>query len=134
MKKKLLILVTAIMLVLASCGAKPTLAEWVEGDKVTETERQLNELYQGSGIRAEFSIDGDDVLVFSCIYEQQLDFSGVTQETIDTTYATQLDALSPAMVPIFAECKEDTGVDLSCIRIKFVNADGTVIYSRDYTN
>jgi len=133
MKKNLLILVTAVMLLLAGCGAKPTLAEWVDGDEITETENQLNTLYDGSGVHAEFSAEGDDVLVFSCIYEQQLDFSGVTQEQIDSTFSSQLDALSSAMTPIFAECKNETGIELSCIRIKFVNADGTVIYSKDFT-
>ena len=31
MKKSFLILVTAIMFVLAGCGSKPTLSEWVNG-------------------------------------------------------------------------------------------------------
>lgn len=133
MKKKLLILITAIMLVLAGCGAKPTLAQWVDGDDITSVETELNSMYAGTGIRAEFSAEGSDVLVFSCIYEQQLDFSGSSQEEINTTFSQQLNVLSTAMTPIFDACKSETGIDLSCIRIKFVNADGNVIYSQDFT-
>lgn len=133
MKKKLLILVTAIMLALAGCGAKPTLAEWVETEEVTSIEDQLNTLYASAGLRAEFSAEGDDILVFSCIYEQQLDFGSTSKEEIDAAFKPQLEALSSTMTPIFDACESEIGVTLSCIRVQFVNADNTVIYSYDFT-
>ncbi len=136
MKKNLLILVVAVMLVLAGCGSKPTLSQWVDSDDVTAAEEQINASYAGSGLRAEFSADGEDVLVFSCIYEQQLDLSGSDQSEIDAAFSTQLEAagLSATMAPMFDECEKATGVALKSIRIQYVNADGTVIYSQDYEN
>jgi len=133
MKKQLLILVTAIMLVLAGCGSKPTLAEWVEGDDITAAEEQLNTLYSSMGLSADFSAEGDDILVFSCIYKEQQDLSGVSQSDINAAFSSQLEGLSSTMEPMFDACKSETGVTLSCIRVKYVNADGSVIYSYDFT-
>jgi len=135
MKKKLLILVVAVMLVLAGCGSKPTLSEWVDGAEVTAAEDVINAQYAGSGLRAEFSADGEDILVFSCIYEEQLDLSSYSQSEIDDAFNTQLEqsGLDSTMGDLFDECEKATGVSLQCIRIQYVNADGTVIYSKDYT-
>lgn len=137
MKKKLLILVAAVTLAFTGCGAsKPAnevLAEWVESDEVTTFEDTINSQFAGTGVRAEFSSEGDDVLVFSCIYEEQVDFSGVTQEQIDELFSSQLDALGSSMTPLFDAFESESGLTLSCIRVKYVNADGSLVYSQDFT-
>lgn len=133
MKKNLLILVVAVMLVMAGCGSKPTLSEWVDGSDVTTAEEQINAAYAGAGLHAEFSAEGEDILVFSCIYDEQLDLSGTDQSDIDAAFASQLSGLSSTMTPMFDECEKATGVTLQCIRVQYVNADGTVIYAQDFT-
>lgn len=137
MKKKLLIVVAALTLAFGGCGAsKPAaevLSEWVESDEVTTFEETINSQFAGTGVHAEFSAEGDDILVFSCIYDEQVDFSGVSQEDIDAAFSSQLSALSSTMTPLFTAFESESGLELSCIRLKYINADGTEIYTYDFT-
>ena len=136
--KKLFVLVTVIMLVMVGCGSKPTLSKWVDSDEVVAAEELSNaELADGGlGLSVKFSADGEDILVLDYIYEQYQNLTGRNQSEIDAAYADELNLLgmSTNIVPIFEECEEATGITLKCIRVRFVNADGTVIYSQDYVN
>lgn len=138
MKKNLFILVVAIMLVMVGCGSKPTLSQWVDSDDVAAVEEQINAAYAeaGLGLRVKFSADGEDVLVFSCIFEEYLQLAGFSQSEIDAIFAEELDNLgmSTNMAPIFEECKDATDITLRYIRVRCVNADGTILYSQDYVN
>ena len=132
MKKKLLILIASVMLVLAGCGSKPTLAEWVNSEIVTSYEEEFNS--QGEGIlHAKFSTDGDDVLVFSCIYDEQIPIDESTQSALNEYFSAMSGTLDDAMSEMFTACENEISGKLSCIRIEYVNADGTVVYSYDYT-
>lgn len=134
MKKKLF-LGCLLMLLMIGCGSKPTFAEWLENnDEVTSAVEEMNENFADWGIHFSYTADGEDVLVQSIIYEEYQDLTGFDQSEIDATFAEMLNVLgaSRAVVPIFDEIEEDAGVILKYIRIQFVNADGTVIYSQDY--
>lgn len=138
MKKKMLVvaLFTAMTMAFGGCGSKPAsqvLSEWVESDEVSSFEDTINSAFAGQGIHAEFSSEGDDILVFSCIYDEQVDLSEVTQEQIDEAFSTQLSAMSASITPLFDSFKAETGLDLSCIRVNYINADESVIYSQDFT-
>ncbi len=138
MKKNLFVLVAAFMFLLASCGSKPTLSQWVESDEVAAVEEEINAAYAdaGLGLSVKFSADGEDVLVFSCIYEEYQILAGSNQSEIDAAFADELNSLgmSTNMSSIFEECEEATGITLKCIRVQCVNVDGTVMYSQDYVN
>lgn len=138
MKKNLLVLVVALMLVMVGCGSKPTLSQWVDSDEVAAVEEQINAAYAEAslGLRVKFSADSEDVLVFSYIYEQYQNLAGLNQSEIDATFAGVLDSLgtSANMTSIFEECEKATDITLKYIRVQCVNADGTVIYSQDYVN
>ncbi len=138
MKKNLIVLVAAFMFLMSSCGSKPTLSQWVDSDDVAAVEEQINTAYAdaGLGLYVKFSADDEDVLVFSCIYEQYQNLAGRNQNEIDAAFAEELNSLgmSANMTSIFEECEEATGITLKCIRVQCVNADGTVIYSQDYVN
>ncbi len=138
MKKNLLVLVVVLMLVMVGCSSKPSLSKWVDSDDVSAVEEQINAAYAeaGLGLRVKFSADGEDILVFSCIYEEYQNLTGRDQSEIDATFAEELNFLgmSTNMASIFEECEEATGIALKYIRVQCVNADGTIIYSQDYYN
>lgn len=134
MKKKLLILVATLMLVLAGCGGKPTLAEWVESEDVTSAEDTINATSESTGMRAEFTAEGEDILVFNCTYIEQLPLDGVSQEDLDAYFSSALSGISSTMEPMFTACEQATGVKLQCIRIKYINADGSPVYTYDFKN
>lgn len=138
MKRNLFVLVVTLMLLMVGCGSKPTLSQWVDSDDIAAVEELTNEELAGSGLglRIKFSADGEDILVCSYIYEQYRQLDGMSQSEIDAAYAEQVNlmGLSRNMPAIFEECETATDIALKCIRIQFVNADGTVIYSQDYMN
>lgn len=138
MKKNLFVIVIAVMLVLAGCGSKPTLAQLVESDDVVAGEEETNAALAeaGLGIHFQYSADGEDVLVLSYIYEEYQYLIGRNQSEIDAEFAEMLNNLgtSANMDSLFEDCEEITGIPLKCIRAQFVNADGTVIYSQEYVD
>lgn len=81
-------------------------------------------------------LSSEDVLVFSCIYEEYQILAGSNQSEIDAAFADELNSLgmSTNMSSIFEECEEAVGITLKCIRVQCVNVDGTVMYSQDYVN
>lgn len=72
MKKNVLILAFIFMLLMVGCGSKPTLSKWVDSDEVAENVEQINSAYaeEGTGLHVKLSAEGEDVLVFSYIFEE----------------------------------------------------------------
>ena len=138
MKKNLFVLVVALMLVMTGCGSKPTLAQLVESDDVVAGEEEANAAFAeaGMGLRVKYSADGEDILVLSYIYENYQNLAGRTQSEIDAEYAEKMDDLgtSLSVAPLFEETRKATDITLKCIRVQFVNADGTIIYSQEYVD
>lgn len=138
MKKNLFVLIVAVMLVMVGCSSKPTLSQWIGSDDIAAAEEQINTAYAEAnlGLHVKFSADGEDILVFNCIYEQYINLDGYSQNEIDATFAEKLSSLgmSANTSTIFEECEKATGITLKCIRVQCVNADGTIIYSQDYVN
>ena len=160
MKKKLPNLAAALMLmlVLAGCGGKPimneraendevisagdvsgassvyTLAQWVESDRVKSAEDTINAYSDFTGMRAEFDAEGDDILIINCFYVKQLNLDGLDQEELETYFSSALSDISSTMDPLFTTCQEATDVKLQCVRVNYVNADGTMVYTYDFPN
>lgn len=139
MKKNLLVLIVTVMLVLAGCGSKkPTLSEYLNSEDVVAGEEQTNEYLAASGLGLSFkySADGEDILMMTFIYEQYQSLIGFSQSEIDAAYAEQINnmGLTGNMSVLFDACEEATGIPLKCIRIQFVNSDGSVIYSQDFVD
>lgn len=138
MKRNLFVLAVVLMLVIAGCGSKPTLAELVESDDVVAGEEEVNASFaeSGIGLRLKYSADGEDILVLSFVYEEYQNLLGRTQSEIDAEYVGQLNnlGLSANLDSLFEECEKTAGITLKCIRIQLVNADGTVICSQEYVD
>lgn len=135
MKKRLLLLVAAMMFILASCGSKPSLSKWVNGKDVAEVEKQFNDTYTAYDMTVDFSADGEDILVMSIIYGPDTwkeSLEALDKETIDNYFTGQLDTLSSAITPMFDACKDELGIELSAIRVAFVLENET-LWSHDIT-
>lgn len=70
---------------------------------------------------------------FQFKFKQQIDLSGVGQAEINQMLDTEFNA----QIGIFAEMRDviadDTQIDDVVLRIEYLNADGSLIYSRDFT-
>ena len=85
-------------------------------------------------MRAEFAIEGDDILVINCIYVKQIELNDLAQERLEIYFPDALNSISSTIASIFTTCEEATGVKLQCVRVNYVNADGTMVYTYDFLN
>lgn len=134
--KNLLVCVVVIMLVMVGCGSKPTLSKWVDSDEVVDNIEQINAEYaeDGTGLYVKLSAEGEDVLVFSYVFEEYQLVTEVGQNGMSAELADLLSYLSTSVDvnPIFEQCEEATGITPKYIRVQCVNADGTVIDSQEH--
>lgn len=110
------------------------LARWVESDRLTSAEDTINAASAFTGMRAEFAIEGDDILVINCIYVKQIELNDLAQERLEIYFPDALNGISSTIASIFTTCEEATGVKLQCVRVNYVNADGTMVYTYDFLN
>ena len=136
MKKNLIALVVVLTLVMAGCSSKPTLSKWIGSDDVVGEVEQINAAYaeEGLGLHVKISAEGEDVLVYSYIFEEQQLTNESGQNGTNAALGNLLSYLDTSvdMNPIFEECEEATGITLKYIRVQCLNADGTVIDSKDH--
>lgn len=136
MKKNILVLAFVFMLIMVGCGSKPTLSEWVDSDDVADNVEQINSAYaeEGTGLHVKLSAEGEDVLVFSYIFEEfQLTAeNGQNGMNMELTNLLSYLGTSVDVNPIFEQCEEATGKMPKYIRVQCVNADGTVIDSQEH--
>ena len=134
MKKISLVLSVILMLLMVGCG-KPSLSKWVESGDVADNVEQINAAYEeeGLGLHVKLSAEGEDVLVFSYIFEE---YQLTPESTPDGNAAldNMLSYLGTSVDvnPIFEECEEATGITLKYIRVQCINADGTIIDSQEH--
>lgn len=158
LKKGLLHLVVVLIFILSGCNGRSVLnewavngdailsedvskaafvnalARWVESDRLTSAEDTINAASAFTGMRAEFAIEGDDILVINCIYVKQIELNDLAQERLEIYFPDALNGISSTIASIFTTCEEATGVKLQCVRVNYVNADGTMVYTYDFLN
>lgn len=134
MKKRVLtlLLASAMLFNVAACGktnGNEKLTKWLETSEVQEQIDGLSNMINGLDIT--MKAEGDDVLVISYKFEEQID--DVTDEQREQVQ-TLCDSQKASFEPMFKEVEKETEVKLSKIRMEFVNADGKEIYSLDLEN
>lgn len=133
MKSKLIILVTAIVFILAGCGSKPTLSQWVKGDDVKTMLDAANQQLAGAGMTMDISADGDDILVYSYICDKEIygeAFASLSESDFEETFASVIAANSAQFTELRSSIKSELGIELSAIRFEVI-IDGKVLYSTD---
>lgn len=135
MKKNLIILVTAIILVLAGCGSKPTLAEYLKSDEMTEGMEATNKQLESAGMSIAITADGEDVLVYTYTCDKDVygeAFANLTESDFAEAFEPQVTAQKAMVDQLFTVMKDELDIELKAIRFEFV-MDGKVLYSTDVT-
>lgn len=135
MNKKLskvlaLCLVVVMAFSITACKKANTLADWVKSDEVTTVVDSLSGTAEGMTI--EFKADGEDVLVMSYTYEEQVDLSDEeTKKAVEAYFEQALTAQSSTFTNMRDQINEQYKLNVKTIRIEYLNADGSVIYTQD---
>lgn len=159
MKKKILALTLSLMMTLgfSACGSEPAsgsssdagqqessveessaeetsaLAEWYNGSGRTELEDTINDMFNSSGLSFFVTIEEPGTIIYNYQYTEQQDLSGITQEDIDAAYTASLDAGVSAVISDISTYQTTYGIPVTTIRMNYLNADGSQIYSMDIT-
>lgn len=135
MKKKLTkILASCLVVVMAcsitACSKKTTLAEWVKSDEVKTVIDSIAS--SAEGMQIEFKADGEDVLVMCYTYDEQLDLSDEeAKKTVEEYFDSALEQQASTFTNMRDEINKEYKLSVKTIRIEYINADGTMIFSKD---
>lgn len=111
-----------------------TLDDWMAGDEQNLIVSMVNEQLASAGLTIDIYADGN-ILVMDYTYTEQQDLEGYTQEEIDTVFNEQVAPTFSSMVAnMFDSFESEYGLVLDDIRLVFRNADGTQLYSSNYSD
>jgi hypothetical protein len=115
---------------LASCGKEKTIEDYVASDEIQEQLESVKSSMASSGIDVDV-IGEDNKLIYVYTYSDQFD-----EDAVDAL-AEQLESAMSAQASTFedvaASLKEETDVEDPIVEVRYVNADGSEIYSQEFT-
>ena len=118
----------------SSTDSYGSLDEWMDGEEQKLIVTMVNEQLASVGLMIDIYADGN-VLVMDYAYTEQQDLEGYTQEEINTVFEEQvIPTFSSMVTSLFDSFESDFGLILDDIRLVFRNADGTQLYSCDYSD
>ena len=107
-----------------------SLVDWVESDEVKEITDSMDS--EGDGMKIEFKADGEDVLVMSYTYENQLDLSDEeAKKTVEEYFDSALEEQASTFTNMRDDINDEYKLSVKTIRIEYINADGSLIFSKD---
>lgn len=159
MKKKVLALTLSLVMALSfsACGSEPAagsnsvsardessteessseestaLADWYNSADRTTLEETINNIFESSGMTFFVTVEEPGTIIYNYQYTEQLDFSGASQEEIDASFASSLDASASTIISDIGTYRTTYDIPLTAIRMTYLNADGSLIYSQDIT-
>ena len=110
-----------------------TLTEWYNSDDRAQLETQVNQIQAGLGMTFYVEVQEPDVMVYNYKYAESLSLDDAAAEELREHYGTELDGQYTVFAESVREFRDTYGIPLTTIRIRYLNADGTQIFSRDYT-
>ena len=132
--KKIIGILLAVCLVFScvACGGgekKPyaSVEEFVQSEEVQQQVQQASEQYQADGLTITASADGDK-LVFTYAVSTQID-AAATIPALEMEF----DAQASSFTQVIQQMREQIDVENPSIVLRYVNADGSEILSREFT-
>lgn len=108
-----------------------TLTEWYEGDDRRELEDQISQLLAGTNLTFYVEVQEPGTIVYNYKYTEQLDTEGLDE--IQNYIGSSLDKEYMVYRESIGEFEDVYGIPVTAIRVTYINADGTELFSRDFT-
>lgn len=108
------------------------LAKWYDSSDRTFLEDTINKTFASSGMTFSLSIEEPDTIIYTYQYtENQSDDSN--REILRDYFRTSLDEQYETFAEEIQNFKDAYGMPLTTIRISYLDADGTDLYTMDFT-
>lgn len=114
-------------------GTYASLQEWMDSseDAASVIETTNNSL-ASVGITFNLAVDGN-ILVYKYYLPDDFWTSGLTEEELTAVFDSMADAGSASLDTLFAMFTDEYGLTVDAVRFAFHSADGTELYSKDFT-
>lgn len=109
------------------------LADWYNSSSRTALESTINNMFNDSGMTFSVDIEEPDVVIYNYLYTDMLNTSGMTMDDIAVLYEAQLTDGADDIISDIGAFQTTYGVSITIIRLNYINADGTLLYSADFT-
>ncbi|WP_343249268.1 DUF4854 domain-containing protein [Diplocloster hominis] len=120
-------MILAMTLTVVGCGKKfDNLDDFIASDEMQTELETVRESLTGSGMSIDIKADGDK-LIYEYTLDQQVDATGMA-ESLEAAMDQQKDAF----VQVAEELKKEVKVDNPAVVVKYLNNDGTEIFSKEY--
>lgn len=120
-------MILAMTLTVVGCGKKfDNLDDFIASDEMQTELETVRESLAGSGMSIDIKADGDK-LIYEYTLDQQVDATGMA-ESLEAAMDQQKDAF----VQVAEELKKEVKVDNPAVVVKYLNNDGTEIFSKEY--
>lgn len=114
---------------LASCGKK-SIEDYVASDEVQEQLESIRSSMASSGIDVDV-IGEDNKLIYEYTYGEQFEEEQV--EAVAEQLESAMNAQASTFENVAASLKEATDVKDPIVEVRYLNADGSEIYSQEFT-
>lgn len=108
-----------------------TLTEWYNSEYRTALEEITNEVLNDLGENFFVTIQEPDIMIYNYQFTEQIDFASLSREDVIREIAGNLENNAASVLAENIEAYRDAGLPLNVIRMNYLNADGSLIYSQD---
>lgn len=116
----------------SSKESSSALAAWYDGNDRKTLEDSINKMFSSSGMTFSLSIEEPDTIIYTYQYtENQSDDSN--REILREYFRTSLDEQYQTFIDEIQNFKKAYDMPLTTIRISYLDADGTDLYTMDFT-
>lgn len=109
------------------------LADWYNGEDRVTLENTISSMFESSGLTFFVEIEEPDTIIYNYKYIEQLDLAGLSQDDINSMFEASMDGVAPTVVSDIGRYQSTYGIPLTTIRVVYLNADDSVVYTKDIT-
>lgn len=108
-----------------------TLTEWCDSRDCRTLEATIDAMFADQGMTFSVTAEEPDILIYNYQYTDDSIFAGMTQEDIDAYFTAGMNSMAPTLISDIGSYRSAYGLPLTAIRMKYISADGTTVYSAD---
>lgn len=116
-----------------SSGEKSLLADWYDSEERIELENRMNSAMEGFGITISISIEEPDTIIHTYQYVEESEDLRTSREEADDIFGYLFDCAEENVVSDIKQHRIVYGIPLTTIRIVYLDINGSLLYSRDFT-
>lgn len=114
--------------------AKPTsnaLEDWYNSDARTALEEQINNIFNSQGLSFRLDYEDDDTIIYIYTYTTYQNFGGASKAEIKDYFDSAIAGQAETFKNELVNYKNTYDLDLTTVRLMYLNEDDSVIYSVD---